>query len=72
MGGFIGIELAIRFPARVERLVLVSAAGLSIESLRNERLLGVLGGARATAWRSTPAGWPRARMRSRGARGRDG
>ncbi|HEY4427454.1 MAG TPA: alpha/beta fold hydrolase [Solirubrobacteraceae bacterium] len=29
MGGFIGAELAIAFPARVERLVLVSAAGLS-------------------------------------------
>jgi pimeloyl-ACP methyl ester carboxylesterase len=43
MGGFIGIELAIRFPQRVERLVLVSAAGLSIEYLRNERALAVLG-----------------------------
>ena len=42
MGGFIGIELAIRFPQRVERLVLVSAAGLSIEYLRNERALAVL------------------------------
>lgn len=29
MGGFIGAELAIAFPRRVERLVLVSAAGLS-------------------------------------------
>jgi pimeloyl-ACP methyl ester carboxylesterase len=29
MGGFIGSELAISFPQRVERLVLVSAAGLS-------------------------------------------
>jgi pimeloyl-ACP methyl ester carboxylesterase len=29
MGGFIGAELAIGFPQRVERLVLVSAAGLS-------------------------------------------
>jgi pimeloyl-ACP methyl ester carboxylesterase len=29
MGGFIGAELAISFPERVERLVLVSAAGLS-------------------------------------------
>jgi pimeloyl-ACP methyl ester carboxylesterase len=29
MGGFVGAELAIRFPERVERLVLVSAAGLS-------------------------------------------
>jgi 4,5:9,10-diseco-3-hydroxy-5,9,17-trioxoandrosta-1(10),2-diene-4-oate hydrolase len=43
MGGFIGVELAIRFPERVERLVLVSAAGLSIESWRNERALAVLG-----------------------------
>jgi pimeloyl-ACP methyl ester carboxylesterase len=42
MGGFIGIELAIRFPQRVERLALVSAAGLSIEYLRNERALSVL------------------------------
>jgi pimeloyl-ACP methyl ester carboxylesterase len=42
MGGFIGVELAIRFPERVERLVLVSAAGLSIEYLRNERALAVL------------------------------
>jgi 4,5:9,10-diseco-3-hydroxy-5,9,17-trioxoandrosta-1(10),2-diene-4-oate hydrolase len=42
MGGFIGAELAIRFPARVERLVLVSAAGLTIEYQRNERVLGVL------------------------------
>ena len=42
MGGFIGIELAIRFPQLVERLVLVSAAGLSIEYLRNERAIAVL------------------------------
>jgi pimeloyl-ACP methyl ester carboxylesterase len=42
MGGFIGIELAISFPDRVERLVLVSAAGLSIEYLRNERALALL------------------------------
>jgi pimeloyl-ACP methyl ester carboxylesterase len=41
MGGFIGAELAIRFPARVERLCLVGAAGLSIESLRTERQRGV-------------------------------
>jgi len=37
MGGFIGAELAIRNPARVERLVLVAAAGLSIESVRTAR-----------------------------------
>jgi len=40
MGGFIGAELAIRFPARVERLCLVGAAGLSIEKLRTERKRG--------------------------------
>jgi pimeloyl-ACP methyl ester carboxylesterase len=55
MGGFIGAELAIRFPARVERLVLVSAAGLTIEYQRNERVLGALRFAEnaLTAW----AGW---------------
>jgi pimeloyl-ACP methyl ester carboxylesterase len=42
MGGFIGSELAIRFPARVERLVLVSAAGLTVEHQRHERGLVVL------------------------------
>lgn len=42
MGGFIAAELAIRFPRRVERLVLVSAAGISIEDLRNDRAAAVL------------------------------
>jgi pimeloyl-ACP methyl ester carboxylesterase len=42
MGGFIGAELAIQFPHRVERLVLVSAAGLTVERLRNEPALAVL------------------------------
>ncbi len=41
MGGFIGAELAIQHPARVERLVLVAAAGLSIESIRTERTQGL-------------------------------
>jgi pimeloyl-ACP methyl ester carboxylesterase len=36
MGGFIGIELAVRFPERVERLVLVSAVGIAIEHQRRE------------------------------------
>jgi pimeloyl-ACP methyl ester carboxylesterase len=36
LGGFIGVELAIRVPALVERLVLVSAAGLAIEHQRRE------------------------------------
>jgi pimeloyl-ACP methyl ester carboxylesterase len=55
MGGFIGAELAIRSPARVERLVLVSAAGLTVEYQRNERVLGALRSAEnaLTAW----AGW---------------
>jgi pimeloyl-ACP methyl ester carboxylesterase len=42
MGGFIGAELAIAFPARVERLVLVSAAGLTVEHQRHDRGLVVL------------------------------
>ncbi len=45
MGGFIGAELALAFPRRVERLVLVSAAGMSIDRFQRDRLLGL---ARAT------------------------
>jgi pimeloyl-ACP methyl ester carboxylesterase len=41
MGGFIGAELAIQHPQRVERLVLVAAAGLSIESIRTDRKTGL-------------------------------
>ena len=41
MGGFIGAELAIRYPARVERLVLVAAAGLSVENVRSNRKDGL-------------------------------
>jgi len=41
MGGFIGAEIAIEHPARIERLVLVAAAGLSIESIRTERTKGL-------------------------------
>ena len=39
MGGFVGAELAIAFPERVERLALVSAAGISIVNLRREPVL---------------------------------
>jgi pimeloyl-ACP methyl ester carboxylesterase len=39
MGGFVGAELGISFPERVERLVLVAAAGLSTEYLQREPLL---------------------------------
>jgi pimeloyl-ACP methyl ester carboxylesterase len=43
MGGFIGAELAISFPQRVERLVLVSPAGLSTHAdPRTERALPTL------------------------------
>jgi pimeloyl-ACP methyl ester carboxylesterase len=41
MGGFIGAEMAIQHPGRVERLVLVAAAGLSIESIRTQRTKGL-------------------------------
>jgi pimeloyl-ACP methyl ester carboxylesterase len=37
MGGFIGAELAIRFPARVSRLCLAPAIGLNMEHVRIER-----------------------------------
>ena len=39
MGGFVAAELALSFATRVERLVLVSAAGLSIEEYRGMPLL---------------------------------
>jgi pimeloyl-ACP methyl ester carboxylesterase len=39
MGGFIGAELALAFPTRVSRLVLVSAAGLSVEHLKRQPIL---------------------------------
>jgi pimeloyl-ACP methyl ester carboxylesterase len=42
MGGFISAEVAIVAPPLVERLVLVSAAGISSADERNERLLGAL------------------------------
>ena len=42
MGGFIGAELAIRFPRRVERLVLVAAAGISVQKLRNDPGMALL------------------------------
>ncbi len=41
MGGFIGAELAIAFPTRVQKLVLISAAGLSVEYLAKEPLMTV-------------------------------
>jgi pimeloyl-ACP methyl ester carboxylesterase len=53
MGGFIGAEIAIRFSTWVDRLVLVSAAGLTTEHHRN-----VYRAARATAVATAMgAGW---------------
>ncbi|MGI8579045.1 MAG: alpha/beta fold hydrolase [Solirubrobacteraceae bacterium] len=39
MGGFIGAELAIAFATRIERLVLVSPAGISTENLHRRPLI---------------------------------
>ena len=45
MGGFVGAELALSFPTRVAKLVLVSAAGLSTEYISREPVLAF-----ARAW----------------------
>ncbi len=42
MGGFIAAEVAIQFPERAERLVLVAAAGLSVEDLRHDTGMSLL------------------------------
>lgn len=39
MGGFVAAELAIASPQRVERLMLVSAAGISAEHLQRDRIM---------------------------------
>ena len=60
MGGFIACELAIGFPQRVERLVLVSAAGLSTSSSpRGERALSAV--RRAETALAASAAWVAAR-----------
>jgi pimeloyl-ACP methyl ester carboxylesterase len=65
MGGFVGAEVALKFPQRVQRLVLVSAAGLarkyiglSTGLLRNR---GVVAFARAV---NAYAGFPEARAKT--------
>lgn len=55
MGGFIGAEVAISRPELVERLVLVSAAGISVQDQRNETILNILG--RGENILSFYAGW---------------
>ena len=41
MGGFIGAELALAFPTRVRKLVLISAAGISAENMWREPVMAV-------------------------------
>jgi pimeloyl-ACP methyl ester carboxylesterase len=41
VAGFIGAELALAFPTRVQRLVLVSAAGISVENMWREPIMAV-------------------------------
>jgi pimeloyl-ACP methyl ester carboxylesterase len=69
MGGFIGAEMGIQHPQRVEKLVLVSAAGLTIEHQRNEPALALM--RRLEAVLSWAATHPRAEfyLRPRARRG---
>ncbi len=55
MGGFVGLEVALQFSTWVKRLVLVSAAGLTIEHQRDERVLAAL--RRANFGLSMATGW---------------
>jgi pimeloyl-ACP methyl ester carboxylesterase len=55
MGGFIGAEVAIKFPQRTGRLVLVSAAGISIEHQRNDAAMQAL--YRTEMITANAAGW---------------
>jgi pimeloyl-ACP methyl ester carboxylesterase len=52
MGGYVAAELAIASPQRVERLMLVSAAGITAEHLRRDQ---VMAGARVVAALATRA-----------------
>ena len=72
MGGFVGAEIAIRFGTWVDRLVLVSAAGLSIEHQRHESALALLrltGNvlAMGTGWLASKSDLLASRRRSRAA-----
>lgn len=42
MGGFVAVDLALHHPERVAKLVLVAAAGLSVEHMRNDRAMVAL------------------------------
>lgn len=66
MGGFIGAELALAFPTRVRKLVLVSAAGVSAEHMWKEPVMAIgrlmaVGAARAGVKQLPVASRPRLR-----------
>jgi pimeloyl-ACP methyl ester carboxylesterase len=66
MGGFVAAETAIQFPERVERLVLVSAAGITTNTLRREPVLvwgriAMIAGARGAAEKRMAIARPRLR-----------
>jgi pimeloyl-ACP methyl ester carboxylesterase len=66
MGGFVGAEVAIQFPERVERLVLVSAVGITINDLRREPVMvwgriAMMAGTRGAAERRLAVLRPRLR-----------
>jgi pimeloyl-ACP methyl ester carboxylesterase len=68
MGGLIAAETAIQHPRRVDKLVLVSAAGITAEHQRNERALALMRRFEATlTWASTHPS-PRFLMRPRARR----
>ena len=69
MGGFIGAELAIQFPQRVERLVLVARGRPDDRAPAQRARAGRAAPARARPGRRTAAGSRRAPSRSRAGRG---
>ena len=66
MGGFVAAETAIQFPERVERLVLVSAAGITSSNLRREPVMvwgraAMMAGSRGAAEKHMAIARPRLR-----------
>ncbi|HKP89263.1 MAG TPA: alpha/beta fold hydrolase, partial [Thermoleophilaceae bacterium] len=66
MGGFVAAETAIQAPGRVERLVLISAAGITTNTLRREPVMvwgrvAMMAGARGAAEKRMAVARPRLR-----------